>query len=106
MFSSPPAEKLRRLLSGWPLRTRLIAAMVALLAVVCLVVSVVTVVALTRRSRDEGPPDVAHALRRVESESARMASLVEDLLLLARLDSGRPIEREPGRDRALSSRRA
>jgi two-component system OmpR family sensor kinase len=50
---------------------------------------------LTRRGRDEVPPDVAHALRRVESESARMTSLVEDLLLLARLDSGRPIEHEP-----------
>jgi two-component system OmpR family sensor kinase len=38
---------------------------------------------------------VAHALRRVESESARMTTLVEDLLLLARLDSGRPLDREP-----------
>jgi two-component system OmpR family sensor kinase len=34
---------------------------------------------------------VTHALRRVESESARMSTLVEDLLLLARLDSGRPL---------------
>lgn len=50
---------------------------------------------LTRRGRDEVPPDVAYALRRVESESARMTSLVEDLLLLARLDSGRPLEHEP-----------
>jgi two-component system OmpR family sensor kinase len=50
---------------------------------------------LTRRGRDAVPPDVAHALRRVESESARMTSLVEDLLLLARLDSGRPLEHEP-----------
>src|SRR5215467_12476830 len=47
---------------------------------------------LTRRGRDEVPPDIAHALRRVESESARMTALVEDLLLLARLDSGRPLE--------------
>jgi two-component system, OmpR family, sensor kinase len=46
MFSNPRAEKVRRPLSGCPLRTRLIAAMVALLAVVCLVVSGVTVVAL------------------------------------------------------------
>src|SRR5262249_37661623 len=30
-----------------------------------------------------------------ESESARMTTLVEDLLLLARLDSGRPIDHEP-----------
>jgi two-component system OmpR family sensor kinase len=35
------------------------------------------------------PEDVAHALRRVESV------LVDDLLLLARLDAGRPLEREP-----------
>jgi two-component system OmpR family sensor kinase len=40
------------------------------------------------------PDDVAYAMGRVESESARMTSLVEDLLLLARLDSGRPLARE------------
>jgi two-component system OmpR family sensor kinase len=50
---------------------------------------------LTRRSRDAVPPDVAHAMSRVESESARMTALVEDLLLLARLDSGRPPVHEP-----------
>ena len=41
------------------------------------------------------PDDVMHALRRVQSESARMTVLVDDLLLLARLDAGRPLEREP-----------
>lgn len=46
---------------------------------------------LTRRGRHELPDDVAHAMGRVESESARMTTLVEDLLLLARLDSGRPL---------------
>lgn len=46
---------------------------------------------VARRGRDQVPPDVAHALRRVESESTRMTGLVEDLLLLARLDSGRPL---------------
>lgn len=46
---------------------------------------------VARRGRDRVPPDVAHALRRVESESTRMTGLVEDLLLLARLDSGRPL---------------
>jgi len=39
---------------------------------------------LTRRVHERVPPDVAHAMRRVESESARMTTLVEDLLLLAR----------------------
>ncbi|WP_337062717.1 sensor histidine kinase [Kineococcus sp. G2] len=49
---------------------------------------------LARRNRESVPGDVAHALRRVESEAVRMTGLVEDLLLLARLDSGRPLERE------------
>jgi two-component system OmpR family sensor kinase len=49
---------------------------------------------LTRRGRERLPPDVAHALRRVESEGDRMTELVDDLLLLARLDSGRPLERD------------
>lgn len=39
--------------------------------------------------------DLSAALGRIESESARMSGLVEDLLLLARLDQGRPLEREP-----------
>jgi two-component system OmpR family sensor kinase len=50
---------------------------------------------LTGRYRDSVPPDVAHAMRRVHSETARMTTLVEDLLLLARLDSGRPLDRKP-----------
>jgi len=37
---------------------------------------------------------VGHALNRVESESTRMTVLVDDLLLLARLDSGRPLSSE------------
>jgi len=47
---------------------------------------------LTRRSRHTAPPDIAHAMGRVESEAGRMTELVEDLLLLARLDAGRPLE--------------
>ncbi len=50
---------------------------------------------LTRRSPQSVPGDVAHALRRVESEAVRMTHLVDDLLLLARLDAGRPVESEP-----------
>ena len=38
---------------------------------------------------------VTHALSRVLSESTRMSVLVDDLLLLARLDAGRPLNREP-----------
>ncbi len=47
-----------------------------------------------QRHRGDVSPDVAHAMGRVESEAARMTQLVEDMLLLARLDSGRPLERE------------
>ncbi|MEP6481366.1 MAG: ATP-binding protein [Rhodoglobus sp.] len=47
---------------------------------------------LTRRGGHDLPPDVAHAISRVESESVRMTSLVEDLLLLARLDEGHALE--------------
>ncbi|MDQ1460891.1 MAG: two-component system, OmpR family, sensor kinase [Actinomycetota bacterium] len=39
--------------------------------------------------------DLATILRRIEQESARMRELVEDLLLLARLDQTRPTERKP-----------
>jgi two-component system OmpR family sensor kinase len=44
-----------------------------------------------RRPEDEG--GVRTALAKVGAESTRMTSLVEDLLLLARLDAGRPLER-------------
>jgi two-component system OmpR family sensor kinase len=50
---------------------------------------------LALRHRGPVPDDVTHALTRVQSESARMSVLVDDLLLLARLDAGRPLEREP-----------
>ncbi|MDX6350960.1 MAG: two-component system, OmpR family, sensor kinase [Streptomyces sp.] len=41
------------------------------------------------------PPEVTRALDRVAAESGRMGEMVDDLLLLARLDAGRPLEREP-----------
>ncbi|MEN8649950.1 HAMP domain-containing sensor histidine kinase [Streptomyces sp. 21So2-11] len=49
---------------------------------------------LTRRGHEETGPDTRHALGRIESEAARMTGLVEDLLLLARLDAGRPLSDE------------
>jgi two-component system OmpR family sensor kinase len=45
--------------------------------------------------RGDAPGEVTHALDRVLSESTRMSVLVDDLLLLARLDAGRPLSREP-----------
>ncbi len=50
---------------------------------------------LTRRSEEELPPDAAFALSRIEAESDRMSALVEDLLLLARLDSQPTLELHP-----------
>ena len=40
------------------------------------------------------PEEAVHALDRVHSESLRMTRLVEDLLLLARLDAGRELRRD------------
>jgi len=50
---------------------------------------------LTRRGGHDLPADVVHAMGRVESESVRMTALVEDLLLLARLDEGASIDGVP-----------
>jgi two-component system OmpR family sensor kinase len=50
---------------------------------------------LFRRGARERPEDLELAMRRIEQEGARMGALVEELLLLARLDEGRPLEREP-----------
>ncbi|QNE79277.1 HAMP domain-containing protein [Streptomyces finlayi] len=49
---------------------------------------------LTRRGREDTGPDTRHALGRIESEAQRMTGMVEDLLLLARLDAGRPLSYE------------
>ena len=50
---------------------------------------------LYRQGAAARPEDVARAMRRVEDEAARMGLLVDDLLLLARLDQQRPLQREP-----------
>lgn len=50
---------------------------------------------LYRHGGLEGTDDLALAMRRTEQESVRMASLVDDLLLLAHLDEGRPLARSP-----------
>jgi two-component system OmpR family sensor kinase len=50
---------------------------------------------LTRRSGHELPDDIGYALARIESESVRMTALVEELLLLARLDAGQEPAHRP-----------
>jgi two-component system OmpR family sensor kinase len=50
---------------------------------------------LALRHPGDSPETVTHALDRVLSESTRMSVLVDDLLLLARLDAGRPLSSEP-----------
>jgi two-component system OmpR family sensor kinase len=49
---------------------------------------------LYRQGALPAPEDVSRAMARVEGEAARMGLLVEDLLLLARLDQQRPLERQ------------
>ncbi|MFI6325349.1 sensor histidine kinase [Nonomuraea sp. NPDC050556] len=50
---------------------------------------------LFRRGAATRPDDLATTMARIESEATRMGVLVDELLLLARLDQGRPLEREP-----------
>ena len=50
---------------------------------------------LFERGADKRPDDLARAMTGISRESERMSVIVEDLLLLARLDEGRPLEREP-----------
>jgi len=48
---------------------------------------------LYRQGAVTSPEDVAGVLRRIEDQAAQMGLLVDDLLLLARLDQQRPLER-------------
>jgi two-component system, OmpR family, sensor kinase len=50
---------------------------------------------LFRRGADARPEDLATAMQRIEEEAERMGGLVDELLLLARLDQGRPLQRAP-----------
>jgi two-component system OmpR family sensor kinase len=50
---------------------------------------------MLRRGAGESPTDAELARRRIEEESVRMSTLVDDMLLIARLDQGRPLEKKP-----------
>ncbi|MHB8510645.1 MAG: sensor histidine kinase [Actinomycetota bacterium] len=50
---------------------------------------------LFRHGASSRPEDIGKSMRRIEDESARMSVLVDELLLLARLDQGRPLEKAP-----------
>ncbi|HEY2598156.1 MAG TPA: HAMP domain-containing sensor histidine kinase [Candidatus Dormibacteraeota bacterium] len=48
---------------------------------------------MLRRGAEHSPKDSEAARRRIEEESIRMTGLVDDLLVLARLDQGRPLDK-------------
>ena len=50
---------------------------------------------MLRRGASKSPTDSELARRRIEEESIRMTGLVDDMLVLARLDQGRPLEQAP-----------
>ena len=58
---------------------------------------------MLRRGAAESPTDSESARRRIEEESIRMTGLVDDLLVLARLDQGRPLAKEAVDLRAIAA---
>jgi two-component system, OmpR family, sensor kinase len=58
---------------------------------------------MLRRGAAESPTDSEAARRRIEEESIRMTGLVDDLLVLARLDQGRPLDRAAVDLRAIAT---
>jgi two-component system OmpR family sensor kinase len=50
---------------------------------------------LFERGARDRPEDLARVLRGIRAETSRMESLIDDLLLLARIDEGRPLEHRP-----------
>jgi two-component system OmpR family sensor kinase len=59
---------------------------------------------LFRRGASDRPQDLAKAMERIEAEASRMGVLVEDLLLLARMDQGLPLARDRVDLTALAAR--
>jgi two-component system OmpR family sensor kinase len=57
---------------------------------------------MLRRGAAESPTDADLARRRIEEESVRMSALVDDMLLIARLDQGRPLDKRPVDLRAIA----
>jgi len=50
---------------------------------------------MLRRGAEQNPEDAGVARRRIEEESVRMSKMVDDMLVLASLGQGRPLEKEP-----------
>jgi signal transduction histidine kinase len=57
---------------------------------------------LHRQGAVTDPTEVSHLLSRIEAEATRMGLLVDDLLLLARLDQERPMQHRPVDLRAVA----
>jgi two-component system, OmpR family, sensor kinase len=58
---------------------------------------------LYRQGAAREPEETARLMRRIEDEASRMGLLVEDMLLLARLDQERPLDVEPVDLRVIAS---